>query len=88
MSRVVSWAKAHHFYNLEFKERGESLWAFMRTLGKDNFRWVAVNVTDRFAADATHQLSVLGSVVSAVGGLASLVAVSGGSLVLADTYGE
>ena len=27
-----SWlAKAHHFYSLEFKERGVALWAFMRT---------------------------------------------------------
>ena len=60
----------------------------MRTWGKGTFRRVAVNVTDRFAVDATHELSVLGSVVSAVGGSASLVAVSGGSHVLADTYGE
>ena len=35
-----------------------------------------------------HDFSVLGSVVAAVGGLASLVAVYGGSHVLADTYGE
>ena len=47
-----------------------------------------MNVTDRFAADATHELAVLGSVVAAVGGSASLVAVSGGLHALADTYGE
>ena len=41
-----------------------------------------------FAIDATHELPVLGSILAAVGGLASLVAVSGGSHVLADTYGE
>ena len=87
-SRVVGWAKAHHFYSLEFEEHGESLWAFMRTWEKGTFRRVAVNVTDRFAVDATYELSVLGSVVSAVGGSASLVAVSGGPLVLADTYGK
>ena len=86
LSRVVGWAKAHHFYSLEFKERGVALWAFMRTLGKDFFRRVAVAVTDRFSSEATHELSVLGSVVAAVGGSASLVAVSGESLVLADTY--
>ena len=60
----------------------------MRTWEKGTFRRVAVTVTDRFAVDATHELSVLGSVVAEVGGSASLVAVSGGSHVLADTYGE
>ena len=65
-----------------------SLWAFMRTWSKDTFHRVAVAVTDRFAVDATHELSVLGSVMAAVGGSASLVAVFGGSLVLTDTYGE
>ena len=88
LSRVVGLAKAHHFYSLEFEERGESLWAFMRTWDKGTFRRVAVTVADRFAIDATHKLSVLGSVVAAVGGSASLVAISGGSHVLTDTYGE
>ena len=88
LSRVVSCAKAHHFYSLEFEERGESLWAFMRTWEKGTFQRAAVAVTDRFAVDATHKLSVLGSAVAAVGGLASLVAVFVGSHVLADTYGE
>ena len=88
LSRVVGWAKAHHFYSLEFEERGESLWAFVRTWERGNFRRVAASVADRFAVDATHELSVLGSIVSAVGGSASLVAVSGGSHVLGDTYRE
>ena len=57
-------------------------------MGEGTFRRVAVTVTDRFAVDATHDLLVLGSVVVAVGGSASLVVVSGGSHVLADTYGE
>ena len=88
LSRVVCWAKAHHFYSLEFLERGEPLWAFMWTWEKNTFHWVAVTVTDRFAVDATHELSVLESIVAAVGGSVSLVDVSGGSHVLADTYGE
>ena len=88
LSRVFGWAKAHHFSSFEFQERGVSLWAFMRTWEKDTFRRTTVAVTDRFAIDATHELSVIGSVVAAVGGSASLVAVSGGSHVLADTYGK
>ena len=48
------------FYSLEFEERGEWLWAFTRTWEKGTFRRVAVTVTDRFAVDATHELSLLG----------------------------
>ena len=51
-------------------------------------RAVAVAVPHRFTSNGTHDLSVLGAVVAAVGGSASLVAVSGGSHVLADTYDE
>ena len=65
-----------------------AFWVFMRTWEKNTFRRIAVAVTDRFAVDATHKLSVLVSVVAAVGGSTSLVAVSGGSHVLADIYGE
>ena len=86
--RVVGWAKAHHFFGLEFEERGESLWAFVRTWEKGTFRLVAVDVVDRFTVDATQDVAVLGSVVSAVGGSASLVAISGESHLLADTYKE
>ena len=86
--RVVGCVKAEHFYSLEFEERGVALWAVMRTCEKFTFRRVAVALTDRVAVDATHKFPVLVSVVAAVGGSLSLVAVSGGSNVLADTYGE
>ena len=88
LSRLVGWTKAHHSYGVEFEERGMALWAFVRTLEKNTFRRVAVAVTDSFSSDATHELSVLGSVLAAVASWASLAAVSGGSKVLADTYGE
>ena len=57
----------------------------MRTWEKNTLRRLAVAVTDRFRSDDTHDLSVLGSVVAAVGGSASPAAISGG---LSDTYGE
>ena len=60
----------------------------MKTWEKDTLRRVAVAVADCFSDDATHNLSVVGSLVAAVGGSASLVAVSGGSQVLTDTCGE
>ena len=88
LSRVVGWAKVNHFYGLELEERGETVWAFIRTWEKGTFRRVAVDVVDRFTVDATHKVAVLGSVVAAVGSSASLVAISGGSHVVADTYKE
>ena len=54
LSRVVEWAKAHHFYSLEFEQRGVAFWAFMRTWEKDTFCRVALAVTDRFSSDATY----------------------------------
>ena len=87
LPRVVGWAEAYHLHSLEIEERGVALCAFMRTWEKDAPR-VAVAVTDRFSRDSIHELSVLGSVLAAVGGSASLVAISGGSHVLVDTYGE
>ena len=85
---MVGWAKAHHLYSVDFEENVVILWAFVRTWKKDTFRRVAVAVSDQFFKDATHELSVIGSTVTAVGGLASPNAVSSGSHVLADTYGE
>ena len=57
-------------------------------VGEKTFRRVAVAVTNCFSSDATHDLLVLGSVVAATGGSASLVVISVGSHVLADTYGK
>ena len=88
LSRVVRWANGYYFYSLEFEERGVAFWAFMETWEKDTFRRVAVAVRDRLSSDATHELTVLGSVAAAAVGLASLVAVFSGSHVLADTYGK
>ena len=87
LSWVVAWAEAHHLYSLEFEERGVTLWAFTRKWENATVHRVAVAVSDRFSIDATHDLSVLGSVVAAVVGSASLVVVSGGSHLLTDTYG-
>ena len=36
-SRVLGWAKVHHLYSLEFKERGVTLWNFIGTWEKESF---------------------------------------------------
>ena len=43
---------------------------FIRTWKNDTFHEVAVTVSDCLSSDATHELSVLSSVVAAVGGSA------------------
>ena len=85
VSGVVGWARAQHMCNLDFENHGVTLWNFIRMWEKDTFCRVAVTVSDCFSSGATHKLSVLASVVAAVGGSVSLVAVSGGSHALADT---
>ena len=60
----------------------------MRRWEKYTFRRVAVAVSDRLSSAAAHELSVFGSIVAAVGGSASLVAVSDGTPALVDTYGD
>ena len=45
-------------------------------------------VSDRSSSNAMHELSLLGSVLAAGGLPASLVALSDGWHVLADTYGD
>ena len=68
LSPVVGWAMAQHFNSLEIEERGVIFWTFIRTWEKYSFRRFAVTVSDRLSRDTTHELSLLGSVVGALGG--------------------
>ena len=86
LSHVVGLAQTHQLYSFEFKERGLSIWTFLRTWHK---RWTcSPQISNCFASDATSDFSVLASVVAAVSGSTTFVAVSGGSHVLADTHGD
>ena len=76
LSHVVGWAQTHHFYSVDFEEREMSIWTF----DKNTFRHVAAVNKDGFSINATHDLSVQGSVVAAVSGSASFVAISGGPM--------
>ena len=69
-------------------ERGMSIWTFMGTWEKDTFRRASLAVSDGLSSKILRKLSVSGSVVAAVCGSASLVAVSSGSYVLADVYSD
>ena len=88
LARVVEWVKAHKQFGLEFEDRGSRTWVFVRTWRRDSFYRVAVGVIDRYHGDASSELVILGQVLCAIGTGASLVAFSGGSHTLVESYRE
>ena len=63
---------------VEFDERGLAMLTFLPTWEGDNFRRVTISALGKLESDATRELSVVWSVVPAVGSSASAVAVNGG----------
>ena len=59
---------------------------FVRTWRRDSFYRVAVGVIDRYHGDASSELVILGQVLCAIGSGASLVAISGVSHTLVESY--
>ena len=86
--RAFKWTNAHQVYRHEIEEGEFALWTFLQTWDADNFRRVAMGLLDRFEKDAFHELSVVGSKVTAVGSSASTVSISGMPHILAETYVE
>ena len=88
LDRVVEWVKAHKQFGIEFEERGSRTLVFVRTWRRDSFYRVAVGVIDRYHGDASSELAILGQILCAMGGGASLVSFSGGSHTLVECYKE
>ena len=86
--RVVKWVRAHKQFGLEFEDRGSHTWVFVRMWRRDSFYRVALGVIDRYHGDASSELVILGQVLCAIGSGASLVAISGGSHSLVESYNE
>ncbi len=86
--RVVEWVTTHKQFGLEFEDRGSRTWVFVRTWRRDSFYRVAVGVIGRYHGDASSELVILGQVLCAIGSGASLVAISGGSHTLVESYKE
>ena len=86
--RVVEWVSAHKQFGFEFEDRGSRTWVFVRTWRRDSFYRVAVGVIDRYHGDGSSELVILGQVLCAIGSGASLVAISGGSHTLVESYKE
>ena len=85
---VTDWVKAHKQFGLDFKERGSLTWVFVRMWRKENFYRVAVDVIDHFYSNASSELVILGQLLSAIGGVGSLVSCSGGSHTFIVCYKE
>ena len=88
LARVVEWVRTHKQFGLEFEDRGSRTWVFVRTWRRDSFYRVAVGLIDRYHGNASSELVILGHVLSAIGSGASLVAISGGSHTLVESYKE
>ena len=86
--RVDEWVRAHKQFGLEFEDRGSRTWVFVRTWRWDSFYRVAVGVIDPYHGDASSELVILGQALCEIGSGASLVAISGGSHTLVESYKE
>ena len=88
LDRVPEWVKALKQCGLEFEERVSHTWVFLRTWRKDSLYRVTVGVIDRYYGNASSELVILGKVLCAIGGGASLVSISGVSHSLVECYKE
>ena len=86
LTRVGDWVRVHRQFSVEFSTHGFATWVYIRTWKAGEFVRVAVAIIDRFDGDANSELAILGKILSAVGSVASLVSLSGGSHTLVECY--
>ena len=79
-------AKAHCLYSHEFEAWGPAVWYFVWTWDKDSLRCVEFASLDFFSSKSTGKLSVLGLRKPVIGDCFSVIAFSGGSLELVESY--
>ena len=88
LTSVVDWVRANRQFSVEFATHGSATWVFIRTWKAGEFVRVAVAIIDQYYGDANSEMAILGKILSAVGGGASPVSVSGGSHALVECYKE
>ena len=88
LDRVLEWVKTHKQFGFELEDRASHSWVFLRTLRKDSVYRVAVGVIDRYNGDASSKLVIVGQILCAIGSVASLMPISGGSQTLVECYKE
>ena len=76
-SKVFTWAKAHGYCGIEFVERGEHIWVFVRCCDNNHFRRVCVAVLDWFSGNVNEEVVMLGRIIDAIGPDVHVVSVQG-----------
>ena len=84
--RGFSWAKLHEGCGIEFDETGEEVWVFLRTWEKQVFQTVCWATLDLNGDDSHHGVTGLGRTLDTFGLDVSVVALTGGSNVLAEAF--
>ena len=83
-SKVFTWAKSHGHCGIEFVERGEHVWVFIRCWENSHFLWVCVSILDRFSSNTNEEVVVLGWIIDALGPTVNVVSVQGGPHALVE----
>ena len=86
LGKVFTWAKAHSYCGIEFVERGEHMWVFIRCWDSNQFRRVCVAILDRFSSNVKEEVVVLGRIIDAIGPDVRVVLVQGGPHALVYAY--
>ena len=83
LSRVLSWAKGHGQWSIEFDECGSEICVMV---GELHVRCVCVAFLSRFSANTTLEATILGKILDAAGSEASAVSLHGCPHVLAEAF--
>ena len=86
LSKVFTWAKAHGYCGIEFVERGENIWVFIRCWDNNQFRRVCMAILDRFSSNVKEEVVVLGRIIDVNGPDVRVVSVQGGPRELVEAY--
>ena len=86
LARVFGWVKSHGRCSIEFEERGAEIWVFVRTWERSTFRRVCIAVRNRFSANTTLEVTVLGKILDAAGPDTAVVSLHGGLHVLVEAF--
>ena len=78
LSKVFTWAKAHGYCGIEFVERCEHIWVFIRCWDNNQIRRVCGAILDRFSSNVNEGVVVLGRIIDSVGPDVRVVSVQDG----------
>ena len=86
LSKVFTWAKANSYCGIEFVERAEHIWVFIRCWDNHQVLRVCVVILDRFSGNVNEEVVVLGRILDALGPDVRVVSVQGGPHAFVEAY--